>query len=195
MSTRALLARDALRRAIADAPPAPAAWLSVARRSAVVVVIFLAGIATSELDLAVLACFGALQVGLLEAALPLRKLIRLMVLLVLATGAAVFIAMLVGGTWWMVAYIAVLAYVFGSTAGLGPVFATVGITVLALAVIFSGMPQTPQVALQHAGWVAVGAAIQGLAAIALWRVERQAFVRRALAIKLRSDVRLSLIHI
>lgn len=190
MSARGWLVRDLLVRVISDAPAAPAAWLSVGRRAAVVGALFLIGVATDSLPIMVIACFGALQVGILEAALPLRSLIRFMGAIVLTTTAVTFIAMIVGGTWWMVVFVSIVAYLFGSTARFGPRAATIGVTALAMAVIFSGMPQPPETALRNAGLVFLGAATQGLFAIMLWKPERLAFVRRAMAIKIESDIRL-----
>lgn len=190
MSARGWLVRDLLVRVISDAPPAPAAWLSVGRRAAVVGALFLIGVATDSLPVMVIACFGALQVGILEAALPLRSLIRFMGAIVLTTTVVTFIAMIVGGTWWMVVFVSIVAYLFGSTAKFGPRAATIGVTALAMAVIFSGMPQPPDLALRNAGLVFLGAATQGLLAILLWKPERMAFVRRALAIKIETDIRL-----
>lgn len=190
MNARGWLVREELIRVVREAPAPPATWFSVARRTVVVLAFFVGGLATGHLQLAALACFGALQVGLLEVVLPFRRLLVLMAAMVACCTVSVYAAMVVGGTWWMVILVGALAYAFGCTASLGQAFSTVGIAVLALAVIFSGMPQVPSVALEDAAWVGLGALAQCAAALIVWAPERTRFVRRALAIKIGSDARL-----
>lgn len=188
---RAWLVRDAVARILADAPLPAATWLSVARRSLIVVACFGIGALTGDLHAGVLAAFGALQVALVETAIPLRSLLRLLLLLAIACVASVFLAQVLGGSWWGLLAIAALAYVFGATGGLTPAAMTIGISSLALAVIFAGMPATSVgSALQGAGFVAVGIVLQSAAWIAAWRPERDRFIGHALANKLRTDVRL-----
>lgn len=79
MAERLWFLREAVRRILADAPPPPATWPSVARRVLVVAAFFVAGVIAGDLSTLVLACFGAVQVGLMEAALPFRQLVRLLV--------------------------------------------------------------------------------------------------------------------
>ena len=113
MGARAWLLGDAVRRILADAPLPPATWTSVARRAAVVTVCFLAGAVLGDLHAGVLAAFGALQVGLFEAALPFRALVRLQLLLLVCCTASVLVGLLIGGTWWAALAIAALAYEIG----------------------------------------------------------------------------------
>ena len=190
MTGRALLLSDRVRRIVQDAPAPPATWSSVLRRTAVVVGFFIAGLATGHLPLTVLAAFGALQVGLVEAAIPFRKLVLLLATLIVCMAGAVFVAMCLGGTWWIIPLIAALAYAFGATAALGARVATVGVSSLALAVIFGGMHQSPHQALINTAWVTFGALVQAVAWLILWRSERTAYVRRALAAKVRADMSL-----
>lgn len=190
VSGRWWLLREQILNVLTDAPAPPATWASVLRRAAVVVAFFVIGLVTGEMAVAALGAFGALQIGLLEAALPFRSLLRLLGGIIVASVLAVFIGMVVGDTWLAVLYIAVFAYVFGCVAALGPAFMTIGISSLALAVIFAGMPATPQQALDHAGWVALGAIAQAIVSLLAWSPERRAFARRALSIKLRADIRM-----
>ena len=183
MTGRALLLSDRVRRIVQDAPAPPATWSSVLRRTAVVVGFFIAGLATGHLPLTVLAAFGALQVGLVEAAIPFRKLVLLLATLIVCMAGAVFVAMIIP-------LIAALAYAFGATAALGARVATVGVSSLALAVIFGGMHQSPHQALINTAWVTFGALVQAVAWLILWRSERTAYVRRALAAKVRADMSL-----
>lgn len=188
MTERAWLVRDAIRRVLTDAPAPPATWPSVVRRTLVVVVFFGYGIAADNLSWAILACFGAVQIGLMEAALPFRGLIRLVVPLVLACTIAVAISMLVADTWAGVLYITALSYVFGCTAGLGARSMTIGISALALSVIFSGTDRPYSEIPESLAWVVLGMVVQAVLWIAVWRTERRWFVRRAIASKLRAIV-------
>ncbi len=191
MGERAWLLRDAARRILDDAPLPPATWLSVARRSLVIVGCFVAGIAVGDVHAGVLAAFGALQVALVEAAVPLRTLTRLVVTLTVGCVVTAFIALLIGGTAWAVLALAALAYVFGATGALSAYAMTVGISALAVGVIFAGMPaSSPALALQGALTIGVGILAQSVAWLVVWRPERDRFIRHALANKLRTDVRL-----
>lgn len=190
MSERGWLLRDAVLRIIADAPLPPATWPSVARRVLVVLACVVAGLAVDAPEAGILAAFGAVQVGLIEAAVPLRSLLRMLGLLLLACLASVFIALLIGASWWIVPFLGLIAYVFGATAGLSPAAMSVGISTLALAVIFAGMPQDLEGAIRDTACIGLGMLAQAVAWLVVWRPERVWFLRRALANKLRSDVRM-----
>lgn len=191
MSERSWLLRAAVRRILADAPLPPATWTSVIRRSAVVVACFLVGWAVGDLSAGVLAAFGALQASLFEAVLPLGRLVRLLLLVLIGCACTVFLGLFIGGTWWAVIVLALVAYAFGATAGLSPAAMTVGLSALAVGVIFAGMPvDSGALAAERAGIVTCGVAVQALAWVAAWRPERRRFVRHALANVLRTDVRM-----
>ena len=190
MAGRLWFLREAVRRILTDAPPPPATWPSVARRVIVVAAFFVAGVIAGDLSTLVLACFGAVQVGLMEAALPFRQLVRLLVPLVLACTAAVGIAMLIGGTWVTIPALALLAYVFGCTAFQSARAMSIGISTLALAVIFSGLGRPPDLILPALAWVVLGMVTQAVLMMLLWGPERRWFARRAIANKLRADIRL-----
>ncbi len=190
MAERLWFLREAVRRILTDAPPPPATWPSVARRVLVVAAFFVAGVIAGDLSTLVLACFGAVQVGLMEAALPFRQLVRLLVPLVLACTAAVGVAMLIGGTWVTIPALALLAYVFGCTAFQSARAMSIGISALALAVIFSGLGRPPDQIPPALAWVALGMVTQAVFMLALWGPERRWFARRAIANKLRADIRL-----
>lgn len=191
MNERLWLLRDAITRILADAPLPPATWLSVARRAFVVVACFVIGSAVGDVHAGVLAAFGALQAALIEAALPLRSFIRMLILLIICSLAAVFIGLLVGGSWIAVAALALLAYVFGATAQVSSTAMTVGISSLALGVIFAGMPAgSVTSATQATSFVALGLLAQCAFWLVFWHLERIRYVRRALANKIRTNVRL-----
>ena len=190
MTERGWLLRDAVLRIMADAPLPPATWPSVARRVVVVLGCVVAGLVLGDPQAGILAAFGAVQVGLIEAALPLRSLLRMLALLLLACLSSVFVALLLGGTWWIVPILGIIAYLFGATAGLSPSAMSIGISTLALAVIFAGMPQDLPGAIRDTICIGSGMLAQAIAWLLVWRPERMWFMRRALANKLRSDVRM-----
>ena len=184
------IVRDRISRILRESPAPPATWSSVIRRSAIVTFFFLLGVATDQLTITIFAAFGALQIGLMEAALPAKSLAKMLGAMVIACTLASLIAMLIGGTWWVVLYITAFAYVFGCVAGLSSFAMTVGVGSIALAVIFAGQPQTPGQAVINAGWLALGAIVQAIAWLIPARHERRAMVRRAIASKLRADIKM-----
>ena len=190
MTERTWLMREVLRRVVAIAPLPPATWPSVARRVLVVVAFFVLGVTIGELSVTIAACFGALQVGLVEAALPFRRLARLLLALGAVCIATITVAMILGGSWWAVLGIAALAYVFGSTAGTSANAMTIGVSSLALAVIFAGTSRPLAEIPNVVGWFALGVAVQSVLWLITWAPERRWFARRALANKLRADARM-----
>ena len=190
MTERTWLMREVLRRVVAIAPLPPATWPSVARRVLVVVAFFALGVTIGELSVTIAACFGALQVGLVEAALPFRRLARLLLALGAVCIATITVAMILGGSWWAVLGIAALAYVFGSTAGTSANAMTIGVSSLALAVIFAGTSRPLAEIPNVVGWFALGVAVQSVLWLITWAPERRWFARRALANKLRADARM-----
>ncbi len=101
-----------------------------------------------------------MQVGLVEAALPLRRLARLL----LALGAVCIVTVTVA--------------------------MTIGVISLALAVIFAGTSRTLAEIPNVVAWFTLGVAVQLALWLAAWAPERRWFARRALANKLRADVRM-----
>jgi len=186
VTERGWLLRDQVLRVIGESPAPPATWVSVVRRTVIVVGFFVAGLVQGNLSTTVLCAFGALQLALIEAAVTRTALVRLLLGTVFASVLSVWVAMCVGGTWWVVPLIAALAYVFGCTSQRGAAPATIGTSALALAVIFAGMPRPPEQALQAAGWLAVGALTQAVAWVIAWKYERRVFARRAVALKILS---------
>ena len=182
------LAADELGRGAFEAPWSAASWTSVVRRSAVLTGFVLYGVVTGNLDTAVFAAFGALQLGLGEAALPWRGLLRFLVVQVAALSVVVFVASSLSSTWWTVPLLAVLAFVQGSTAGVGLVPRATAIGALALGVIFAGLTGVDP--FTAAVWLSLGAAAQALLWLVFWRRERDLSVRRALANALRMVSRL-----
>lgn len=186
--SRRRMAAAQLRRGALDAPWPQASWFSVARRSLVVTGFLVFALATGRLESAVFAAFGALQIGLGEAVLPLRALLRQSVLSVLGLIVVAYAAMTLSGTWWTVPLLAVVAFVQGASSTVGPIPRSVGIGALAMGVIFAGIRADPAIAVT---WLAIGAATQSCFAILFWRTERRRAVHVLLANSVRSAERIS----
>lgn len=167
-----------------------ASWFAVARRALVLTVIFAAGLVTHELSVAIFAAFGALQLGLLEAALPRLGLLRLLVVNVVALSLAAFAAAALGGTWWTVPLLGALAFITGANASSGLLPMATSLGALTIAVIFAGLPDASQHAGRAALGFAVGAAIQSCAWLVTATTERRRTVRRLLANNVRAAQRL-----
>jgi hypothetical protein len=178
--------REQVRHVIAAAPAPPAIWSSVLRRVVVVAGFFAVGLFTHDLATWVLCCLGAVQLGLIDVALPIRRLVSMLALTIVCITASVFVAMCLGGTWWSVPFIAALAYAYGVADRVGGSAAVASLGALALGVILAGEPRLPSQAAEAAGWVALGMLVQALAWLALARHERTMLVRRSVALKLRS---------
>lgn len=177
-----------LRRGALEAPWPQASWSSVVRRSAVVVGFVVAGIVTGHLSVVVFAAFGALQVGLGEAILPFRRLLRLVVVVSVSMCAVAFVAMWLGGTWWTVPLLGAVAFAQAATAAEGVVARTAGISALAMGVIFAGLDADP---VQATTWLAIGAATQSVIWLVFWRRERDLSIRLALANTIRTLMSMS----
>ena len=172
-----------LRRGALEAPWPQASWSSVARRSVVVVAFVTAGLVTGHLNVFVFAAFGALQLGLGEAILPFRRLVRLVMVSTATMCAVAFVALVLSGTWWTVPFLAAVAFVQSATVSVGVVARTVGIGALAMGVIFAGIGADPVLATT---WLAIGAVVQALVWLIFWHRERALSLRVALANTIRT---------
>ncbi len=172
-----------------EAPWPQATWLSVVRRSLVTAGFLAGGLITGHLDMWVFGAFGALQLGLGEAALPFWRLLRLIVLTVAAMGAVAFLGATLSGTWWTVLLLGVVAFLQGASVTVGPLPRTVGIGALAMGVIFAGLGDIDPG--QATTWLVIGACSQGLLWLILWSVERDRSVRLVLANSVRSIARIA----
>ncbi|MCB0950677.1 MAG: FUSC family protein [Mycobacterium sp.] len=168
-----------------DWPPSEGTWLSVIRRSAVVAVFMVIGLTTGNLVAGIGAAFGALQMGLMEAAVPLRRLFWLLALNVTALAATAFAASALGGTWWTPVLLGGIALMQGSTLSAGMIPGNTFIGLLSIGVIFAAVPRGVVDAGVAAASVAVGALAQTMVWLLVWKLDRKLFVRRALANGLR----------
>ena len=162
-------------------PLAVATSASVWRRAGVVAGCLLGGFVTGQVEHGVLAAFGAIQTGLVEAVMPRRSLAKLLALVVFSVVLMAFLGSLVAGSWWAVVLLGAVAFVQGASLGTGTIPTVVFMGALAMGVIFSGEPRSASQALTATVWVGVGAIVQALGWAVSWRRERRMFVRRALA--------------
>ena len=186
MTPRLWCLREQVRLVITGAPAPPSTWSSVVRRVIVVAAFFAAGIFTHDLATWALCCFGAVQLGTVDVALPFRRLVAMLSLMIVCITTTVFVAMCLGGTWWSVLFIAGVAFMYGYLERGGGAVAVASLGALALGVILAGEPRLPGPAAAAASLVALGMLVQALAWLVVLRHERRALVRRALALKLRS---------
>ncbi len=171
--------------------PFPAGvWLSVIRRAAVIVVFLVIGMTTGNLLAGIGAAFGALQMGLMEAAVPLRRLLWLLTINIAALTATAFAATALGGTWWTVLLLAGIALMQGSTLSAGMIPGNTFIGLLSIGVLFAAIPRDVADAGLAASWVAVGASAQAAVWLLMWKLDRRMSVRRALANDLRATRRM-----
>lgn len=166
-----------LARGTLDSPLSQASWISVIRRALVVSGFTAYAVLTNNLDTAIFAAFGALQIGLGEAAMPLRRLIRLVLLSTLGIVIVAGTGLWLSGTWWTVLLLTIVAFLQGASANGGVIPRTVGIGALALGVIFAGLDADPVTATM---WLAIGAVTQSLFWLLLWHRERAMAVRRSI---------------
>ncbi len=167
-----------------------ASWLSVLRRAVVLTAVFAVGLLADELSTAIFAAFGALQLGLLEAALTRSALLRLLIVNIVTLTLTVYIAASLGGSWWTVPLLGFIALVQGSNVASGLLQLSTSLGALIIAVIFAGLPDAAAVAPKAAAWFAVGAALQSVAWLVTAGAERSRMVRRILANNIRSVQRL-----
>lgn len=170
---------------VLDWPPPAGTWLSVLRRSALVVAFLVIGMTTGNLVAGIGAAFGALQMGLMEAAVPVRRLFWLLALNVTALTVTAFAASALGGTWWTLPLLSGIALMQGSTLSAGLIPGNTFIGLLSIGVLFAAIPRDVPDAGIAAAWVGAGALAQATVWLVVWKLDRRMHVRRALADGLR----------
>lgn len=170
-----------LRERLTDVAPTSATWPSAVRRGGVMALILVVGVAGGHFEAALAATTGALNIALLDVAVPRAVLARALALCVVTTTVVGFAAVLVGGSWWVVPFLGALAFLQGALAGAGVAVANATIANMITAILLSVVPGGLGQASFVAGWLAVGAAIESVVALVAWRWERQGLVRRQVA--------------
>ncbi len=175
-----------LRERLTDVAPTSATWPSAVRRGGVMASVLVVGVASGHFEAAVAATTGALNIALLDVAVPRAVLARALALCVVTTTVVGFAAVVVGGSWWVVPFLGVLAFLQGAWAGAGVAVANATIANMITAILFSVVPGGLGQAGFVAGWLAVGAVIESVVALVAWRWERQGLVRRQIAVSIRA---------
>lgn len=161
-----------------------ATWSSVLRRVAVMCGFVGFGLASDNLATSAFAAFGALQLGLGEAALPLRRYAVMQFAQVVGVVVVGFVAASLSGSWWTVPFLTAVAFAQGATVSIGVTPRATGIGALAIGVIFAGVAGADPAS--AALWLGIGAATQAAISLVFWRRERTLAVRRGLANSLRA---------
>ena len=142
------------------------------------------GAITGHFEAGIAATTGALNIALLDAAVPRRVLARALWLCVITTTLVGFLAVIVGDTGWLIPLLAVLAFLQGALAGAGLAVANASIASMITAILFSVVPGSLTEAVVLAGWLCLGAVVETVVALVAWHWERQGLVRRQVGVAL-----------
>ena len=183
-SRRAPSAVERFWHALTARQPGVSSWPSAIRRGALVGIICLIGAATGTYAELSIVAIGAFNLGLVDAAAPRATLRQALVWVTVLGTLVAGIASFVAGSWWAVVLLMVLAYLLGSYGGRGLVALNVTLMTLVMAVLFTNDPRPLSGALQIAGLVFIGSAIQSIVSLIFWRYERESTLRRAIGLAL-----------
>ncbi|HAM22424.1 MAG TPA: hypothetical protein DCQ04_09130 [Actinobacteria bacterium] len=169
-----------LARAVRSGQPSTSSWPSALRRGLLVAVIVAVGAAVGEFATAATIAIGALNLGLVDAAVPRRELSRALVVVSAITALIAFLAAGVAGTWWAAPMLMVLAYITGAIGSAGLLAFNSTFMALVTGVIFTNDPGN----WRNAAWlgvlVLIGSAMQSISGLIAWRYEREASLRRSM---------------
>lgn len=164
-------------------------WPSAIRRGSIMAALLAVGVWVGSPEAGIAATTGALNVALLDAAVDRAVLARALWLCLATTTLVGFVAVLLGGSWWLIPFLGVLAFLQGASAAAGVAVANATIASMITAILLSLTPGGVQHAATLAAWLFVGALIEVVIALLAWHWERQGLVRRqvAMALRARSD--------
>ena len=157
-----------------------ATWPSSLRRGLLVGIIVAVAAATGHLAWGFPISIGALNLGLVDGAVPRRVLTKVLGLVTVGTGVVCFLSSAAAGTWWSVPLLVVLAYVSGCLSGSGIVAMHVALVSLITGLVFSNDPADARGAAIAAGLAVFGCVLQTVSSLIAWRYEREATVRRSI---------------
>lgn len=163
---------------LVEVAPTVSTWPSAARRGGIMAALLAVGAITGHSEAGIAATTGALNIALLDAAVPRAVLARALWLCVATTTVVGFLAVVVGDSIWLIPLLAVLAFLQGALARAGLAVANASIASMITAILFSVVPGSLAEAAVLAGWLCVGAVIETVVALGAWRWERQGLVRR-----------------
>lgn len=167
-------------RAVRSHQPSASGWPSAIRRGALVGLIVAVGAALGEFPTAATIAVGALNLGLIDPAVPRRLLARALLAVTVITAIIAFVSAGVAGSWWAVPMLMVLAYLTGAIGSMGIVAFNATFMALVTGVLFTNDPGSWQNAAHLALLVLIGSLLQCASTLLAWRYEREAAIRRAL---------------
>jgi len=170
------------------APKSP--WRSAIRRGLLVGVIVAIGAATGHLAEGGVAAIGALNLGLVDGAVARRTLFTTMALATVTITVLAALTPTIANTWWLLPLLMSLGFTHGVVAGSGMIALNASLMSLITALLFAGNHESLDNATRSATWVLVGCLLAFASGLVAWRRDREASVRRALAINLRSSAAL-----
>ncbi len=185
-------ARTQLWVAMTARQPSASSWLSAIRRGLLVALIAAIGAAVGEFSTAAIVAIGALNLGLVDAAVARRTLARTLLIAAVLCAFVAFFASLSSGTWWTVVLLVALAYVLGTIAGLGLTASTATFLTMVTAIIFTNDPGDVSGAARYALLVLIGGLLQAASSLLAWRYERDASLRRKLTLTIDALVGLAM---
>lgn len=169
-----------LARAVRSGQPSTSSWPSALRRGLLVAVIVAVGAGVGEFATASTIAVGALNLGLVDAAVPRRELARTFAAVCVITALIACISAGVAGTWWAVPMLMLLAYATGAIGSAGLLAFNSTFMALVTGVLFTNDPGD----WRHAAWlgllVLIGSILQAVSGLIAWRYEREASLRRAM---------------
>jgi len=169
-------------RAVRAHQPSKSSWPSALRRGFLVAVLVAVGALTGEFVTASLIGMGALNMGLVDEAVPRKTLTRTLLSVAILGGFIAFVASALAGTWWTVALLAALAYLSGAIGSLGLIAFNTTFMTLVMAVLFTNDPGDVDNSLRLGILVLIGGLLQAASSIIAWRYDRDASLRRKLSL-------------
>ncbi len=161
-------------------------WPSALRRGLIVAAIVAIGALTGHFSEAGTIAIGAMMVGFVDGPVPRRTLAGALLLVTVVITVVVFLSTLAAQTWWELALLAVLALIYGTVAGSGMIALAASMMSLIVAIIFSNIHGDVAVAAHTALYLLIGCLIQGAVSLIAWHYEREATIRRAVGLAVRS---------
>ncbi len=178
-----------LLRAVGSYQPSVSGWPSAFRRGLLVGMIVAVGAATGQFPAAATIAIGALNLGLVDAAVPRRLLAQALFAVTIITSVIAFLSATLAGTWWIVPLLMVLAYTTGAIGSAGLIAFNTTFMALVTGVLFTNDPGDWQAAAHLAFLVLIGSLLQCVSSLIAWRYEREASIRRGI-VNLITELRL-----
>ena len=169
-------------REITRRQPSSSSWPSALRRGGLVGLIAIVGALTGEYAIFAVVAVGALNIGLVDAAVPKATLTKALGFVSILGSVIASISAFLAGTWWSVLLLFVLAFVMGSYSGRGLVAFNTTFMSLVIAVIFTNDPGNLGNAARLGALVLIGSLLQMAISLIAWRYEREATIRRSIGL-------------